>query len=221
MQHSLMRLPNEDIKIFSYKKFGVTNNLKMYEFTPERGLVDVTPDYNIINLNNGYFSAEITTPNKNCYLLILFNYNPIVLRVGTPPLQFFYWSKRDKLYPYIHYNENGVIVSEGILHKLLHGFNYYTPIEKSLGYVEVNEHPFIINTPYKMSIAGVGINVDWTKIIIRQQFGVLTNNLRFELNKVIKKEFTVNTIKNEFNLISKQNTFNRKIIRQEFNISCK
>ncbi len=221
MQHSLMRLPNENIKLFSHKKFGNTNKLKVYEFTPEYGIMDITPTYNIISLNDGYFSAEIKAPNKDCYLLILFNYNPIVLRIGTPDLQFFYWSKRDKIYPYIHYNEFGEIVSEGNLKQLLYGFHYYTPIEETLGYVEVEDHSFIISTPYKMSAAGVGINIDWRRTIIRQRFGVKINKLNFTLNNIIKNEFTVNIIKHGFDVKTKANNFSRKTNKQTFKIACK
>ena len=102
MQHSLFRKRQETVKLFSRKKRGDVNKLKVYTFSSTDGLTDVTPTYTINSLNNGYYSTEILTPDEDCYLLIFFNYNPIILRVGLPPLQFFYWSKKDQIYPYEH-----------------------------------------------------------------------------------------------------------------------
>ncbi len=220
MKHSLMRLPNEEITLFSHKVRGGTNKLKVYEFSETYGLKDITPEYTVNRLNAGYFSTKIVTPNKHCYVLIMFNYNPIVLRVGVPKLQFFYWSKRDKIYPYTHYNEFGEIVSEGNLKQLMYGFHYYTPVEETLGYVEVEENPFVISVPYKMSAAGVGINIDWRRTIIRHKFNVKTYSYDFTLNTVNNK-FFIKTFKNSFNIKTKSNEFNRKTIKQIFKVSCK
>ena len=220
MQHSLLRQRVEVVKLFSRKERGTVNNLKVYEFSPSTGLTDITPIYTITSLNNGYYSTEIQTPDKDCYLLILFNYNPIVLRVGSPTLQFFYWNNKTQTYPYEHYNEFGDLVSQGNLNSLLYGFNYYTPISDLLGYIEVNKKPFVLNIPYNISGTGVGINVDWRKTIIRQQFSRKTNLITFKLN-TLNNKFNVKRVHYNFNINTDLKKFNRKIIKQEFKVSCK
>ena len=220
MQHSLSRLPNERVKLFSQRSSVYTDRLRVYKFDLVSGITAITPAYSLTPLNEGYYSTEITTPNEHCYLLILFNYRPIVLRIGTPKTQFFYWSQKNTRNEYKHYNEYGALVSEGALKTLLHGFYYYTPIEDDLGYIEVNDKPHILNLPYKMSAAGVGINVDWRKTIIRREFGVNSNKVIFKLNTT-KNEFNLSKKINKFEKITTINRFDRLIIKQDFKVSCK
>lgn len=221
MKHSLIRSRNESVKLFSYKDpLKATGVLKVYELDLGIGLTDITPIYTVSDLNTGYYSTEIITPNKDCYILILFNDNPIILRVGAPDLQFLYWSKAGKVYPYKHFNEFGVSVSEGNLTELEYGFYYYTPVETTLGYVEVLNHPIILEYPYAVAGSGVGITVDWRRTIIRQQFGIKTTNLNFKLNK-INNTFNIKTIQNKFDIKSIQNKFDIDIIKQTFKVYCK
>ena len=113
MQHSLIRAKNETVKLFSHKKASrASGALIVYQFNYHEGITDITPAYTISNLNTNYYSTEIVTPNESCYLLILFNNNPIVLRVGSPKLQFIYWTKRNALIDYKHYNEFGALQKE-------------------------------------------------------------------------------------------------------------
>ena len=221
MQHSLIRRPNEKVKLFSHKSpERAFKTLKIFKFTPSTGLSEMPSDYAVSDLNTGYYSTEIMTPNENCYLLIIFNNNPIVLRVGSPTLQFFYWNKRSTIYPYKHFDEFGTLVKEGNLSELVHGFHFYTPEDTSLGYVEVNGNPYIISVPYSTSAAGVGITVDWQSTIIRQQFGISTTNLNFKLNK-INNTFDVSTTRNTFSIESTSNKFDLKTIAQTFKVYCK
>ncbi len=224
MNHSLLRIPNETVKLFSYKDpekdLNPLNSLRMYEFIPSIGLNEITANFAVSVLSTGYYSTEIVTPNKNCYLLILFNGNPIILRVGTPPIQFFYWSKRNTVYPYSHFNEFGDLVNAGNLKELKYGFYYYTPIETDLGYVEVNGEPVVLEYPYSMSASGVGISIDWRNTIIKQQFGIEIIKLNFKLNKINNK-FRIKNIINKFNINTITNKFNINTIRKVFKVSCK
>ncbi|MCK5537976.1 MAG: hypothetical protein KAI79_14210 [Bacteroidales bacterium] len=220
MQHSLLRNKNETVKLFSHKDPSrVLKSLEVYKFN-QYGLSDITPQYNITNLNEGYYSTEITTPDEQCYLLILFCGNPIVLRIEKPPVQFFFWSPRNNIERYKHYSEDGILVSEGSLKLLNYGFSYYTPEEETLGYIEVRNKPYVLNIPYGVKYAGIGINVDWRRTIIRQDFGVLSIKRVFELN-IIKNSFKKIVRKNEFSLKTRYNSFDIDTIKQKFKVSCK
>lgn len=221
MNHSLLRNKDEVVKLFSHKNPSrVQKTLKVYTFT-EVGLTNVTPSFTVQDLSTGYYSTEITTPDYDCYLLILYCGNPIILRVGRPPIQFFYWSTDDNvLESYKHFNEHGDLVSSGYLKQLNYGFSYYTPVEETLGYIEVRNRPIILDIPYSVDFAGVGINVDWRRTIIRQEFGVKTSKLQFKLN-TIKNHFDVKKIKKVFILKEKYNKFNIKTVKQKFKVTCK
>ena len=219
MKHSLLRKKSEIVKIFSHKDPDkVQKTLSVFSFG-KYGLSDITPNFNVTDLNDGYYSTEIITPNIDTYLLILFCGSPIVLRVGHPDLQFFMWSATGDIETYKHYNENGGLVSEGKLKLLNYGFSYYTPVEETLGYVEVNGRPSILNVPYSVSYAGIGINVDWRRTIIRQEFGVKTSKFEFELN-TINNTFEIKTTKKSFNMDTIYNEFDRKTIKQKFVVLC-
>ena len=218
MKHSLIRNLNEQVKLFSYNK-DLNTSLKVYKFTLG-SMTDITPASTIENLNEYYYSTTILTPSENCYLLILFNNNPIVLRVGNPPLEFLYWSKKDVTFPYIHYDEFGTSVSEGNLTKLSFGFHHYTPVNETLGYIEVERRPYVVSVPYQIGTAGVGINVDWRRTIIRQEFGVKTIENKFQLN-IINNSFEVKNIKNKFSINTIYKEFDIKTIKQKFVVSCK
>lgn len=223
MQHSLIREKNEKVKIFSHKDPNlVRKTIKIFTFSGN-GLEDITPPIQptISDLNIGYYSAEITTPNKHCYLLILFCGNPIVLRVGLPPIQFIYWGKINSSIPYKHFDEFGVLKSEGTLLSLNYGFYYYTPVEETLGYIEVNDTPYILNVPYKCNTAGIGIDVDWQKVIVRQRFGIKTKQKRFKLNSINPVEFSLGTDKYKFTVKKKISKFNLKTIKKHFNVYCR
>ena len=218
MQHSLLRKRNESVKIFSHKDEGSASGiLKVYKFTLTYGLEDITPAYIVNDLNTDYYSTEITTPSDNCYLLIMFNDKPIVFRVGTPHLQFFYWSARNEVIDYKHYNEDGDLKSEGTLKQLNYGFYYYTPVEELLGYIEVKDKPYVLNVPYSIEGITVGVTavIDWNKKVLKQEFGILTNKLGFDL-RTQKLGFDINTSYRTFDTKIKLNTFNTKVIKQDF-----
>ena len=222
MQHSLFRDKGETVKLFSHKDPSkVRKTLQVFVYT-ERGFEEISQSYLITDLNIGYYSTEIVTPDENCYLLILFCGNPIILRVGSPKLQFMYHSTNyDKDFTYHHFDEFGILKAQGFLNRLGSGFYFYTPIEETLGYIEVNGRSYVLNIPYNIKTAGIGINVDWRRTIIRQTFGVKTTQLNFKLNNVIKREFAVDTVKHTFEVKTRENKFNLKTIKQKFKVFCK
>ena len=219
MKHSLLRKKSEIVKLFSHKDpTKVQKTLSVFSFG-EFGLSDITPNFNVTDLNDGYYSTEIITPNIDTYLLILFCGSPIILRVGHPPLQFFMWSADGNIEEYTHYDEDGVVVSQGNLNLLNYGFSYYTPVEETLGYVEVRGRPTILNVPYSVSYAGIGINVDWHSTIIRQEFGLKTTILDFELN-TINNIFKTKTTQKSFEMETIYNEFDMETIKQKFVVIC-
>jgi len=223
MQHSLIRTKNEEVKIFSHKDPQlVRKTLRIFSFT-NRGLEEKTPSVLpvIEDLNIGYYSTVITTPNENCYLLILFCGNPIVLMVGNPTLQFIYWGKLNTDVHYKHFNEFGSLRSEGILNRLNYGFYYYTPIEDTLGYIEVNDTPYIINVPYSIVSAGIGIDIDWKRSIKRQVFGIEIKKINFDLNTKNPINFNLKSKKLNFKVESRKNKFEIKTNKLQFRVNCK
>ena len=221
MQHSLFRDLGETVKLFSHKDpTKVRKSLTIYSFT-SRGFEEITQSYPITDLNIGYYSTEINTPDEHCYLMIMFCGNPIVLRVGLPEIQFVYWSHRNRDIPYSHFSETGSVKSQGLLHKLDAGFYFYTPIDDSLGYIEVDGKANIIDIPYSIKTAGIGIDVDWRRTIIRQVFGIDTTKLNFTLNKVIIREFSNSVFEHNFSVQTKVSKFDLDIIKQNFNVFCK
>jgi len=220
MQHSQLRKPNEPVKLFAKTPTNGPQNLEVYEFV-NGVMVDITPTYSIESLNTGYYSTEIVTPDHSCYLLIMFNGNPIVLRVGEPILQFFFWAPKQKTYSFQHFDEFGSKLDEGVLSGLGLGFYYTTPISDTLGYIEVLGKPYVIHVPYCSGSVGVGIDVDWKRTIIRQQFGVDTTKLNFKLNKKIN---TFNVLKKELKFglrILNQKVFSLEVKKLNFKVYCR
>ena len=211
MQHSQLRKPNESVKLFAKTPVGGIQKLEVYEFI-NGTLQDITPAYAIESLNTGYFSTEIVTPDHSSYLLIKFNGNPIVLRVGEPTLQFFFWAPKQKSYSYTHFDEFGSKLDEGLLDGLGLGFYYSTPVSDTLGYIEVLGKPYVLHVPYCSGSVGVGIDIDWKRTIKRQQFGLAVTKLNFKLNKKI----------NEFRVDKKEFKFNLSIVnRKVFSVDTK
>jgi hypothetical protein len=219
MQHSQLRRPNEPVKLFAKNPSNSNLSLVVYEFS-NGGLVDITPNYTVNNLNPAYFSTEIITPDHNCYLLIMFCGNPIVLRVGQPSLEFFYWSKKQKTYGFKHFDEFGTQLAEGLLNPLGQGFYYTTPVSDVLGYIEVGGTPYVIHVPYCSGSVGVGIDIDWRRVIKRQSFGLTTTKLNFKLN-TNKLEFVLNSNRISFSMKVKKFKHGLKKIKQNFKVSCK
>lgn len=220
MQHSQLRKISEDVKLFAKVSSQQSQDLKVFEFN-NGNLVDITPNFQIDTLNPGYYSTTITTPNHNCYLVIQFCGNPIILRVGKPDLQFFFWAPKQKTYTFTHFDEYGVKLNEGELNSLGRGFYYTTPISDVLGYIEVLGKPYVIHVPYCSDLVGVGINVDWRKTIIHQRFGIQVKTLNFKLNKIVKREFQNKTLKHFFKKRFFKKKFDLKIIKQNFKVHCK
>ena len=160
MQHSQLRKPNEKVKLFAKVSSQQNLSLTVWEFK-NGSLEEITPHYVINDLNTGYYSTEIITPDHSCYLLLLFCGNPIVLRVGNHPLQFFFWAPKQKTYGYKHFNEFGALLDQEELIDIVYGFYYTTPINDTLGYIEVLGKPCIIHVPYCFGSVGVGIDIDW------------------------------------------------------------
>jgi len=221
MQHSQLRKPNEKVKLFAKTSSTQTNlSLTVFEFKEDGTLSNITPSYTVKPLNQNYFSTEIVTPDHSSYLLILFCGNPIVLRVGEPKLQFFFWSEKSKPYPYTHYDENGQILDEGTLKELGHGFHYTSPVSDVLGYIEVLGRPYIIHVPYCSGSVGVGIDIDWKKTIKRRQFGLSIRKINFKLNNSELK-FEKRVIPLSFSVKNTNLSFSLDVIMRKFKISCK
>jgi len=218
MQHSQLRKPNEKVKLFAKTPTGGNQSLSVHEYV-NGVIVDITPTYSIESLNTGYFSTEIITPDHSSYLLIMFNGNPIVLRVGEPTLQFFFWAPKQKTYAYSHFDEFGAKLDEGLLKALGLGFYYSTPVSDSLGYIEVLNKPYVLHVPYCSGSVGVGIDVDWRRTIKRQLFGLSTTKLNFTLNNK-KLLFGINTESLKFSLKVRNQMYSKKVIKQTFNVKC-
>jgi hypothetical protein len=219
MQHTQIRRPNEKVKLFAKVPGASTQRLEVYEFQ-DGVLTDITPEYVVNALNPAYFSTEIVTPDHSCYLLILFMGNPIVLRVGEPKLQFFFWKLEPKLYSYKHFNEYGQLLSEGVLTPLGKGFYYYTPVSEELGYVEVLGRPYVIHVPYSCGIVNAGLDIDWKKTIKRQRFGVQVIPKSFGVSKK-RLEFKTNTKRLKFKMKKESKNFKMKTHQLKFRVFCK
>ena len=218
MQHSQFRRPSETVKFFT-KSLNATHTLIVYEFV-NGSLLDITPEYIVEALNPGYFSSEIQVPGHSCYLLALFDGNPIVIRVGEPDLQFFYWAKRQKSYAYNHFDEFGVKLDSGLLNSLGSGFYYTTPISDVLGYIEVAKKPYIIHVPYCSVNSGVSIDIDWQRTIVRQTFGVNEKGYKFKLN-IMKSNFYVRKSKHRFVMKKIQERFGVETQKLQFKVYCR
>jgi len=221
MQHSQLRKPNESVKLFAKASSQQQKTLSVYEFNENSGsLTDITPAYTVDDLNTGYFSVEIVTPDHSCYILASFCGNPIVLRVGEPKLQFFFWAPKQKTYSYTHFDEFGTKIDEGILDGLGLGFYYSTPVSDALGYIEVLGKPYIVHVPYCSGSVGVGIDIDWRRTIKRQQFGVSVTKLNFKLN-ILEKKFSVLTNQLKFNLSVEKQKYELKTKKLTFRVTCR
>jgi len=230
MQNSQIRKPLETVTIFAKNTNITTPDLKIFKFTTTLvnttpTITDVTTDIfknNINSLNTNYYNTDITTPADDCYLLLLFCNNPMVIRVGSPNLQFFYFSKNfnDN---YTHYSTTGTILTSGVLTKMPEistpGFSYFTPTISS-GYVEVNEKPSIIETPYCSTNVGIAIDVTWTANIIKRTFGTKTKKV--QLNVLTNKQkFKQTTKKTIINNITVKRAFALKTKKQQFKVTYK
>ena len=219
MQHSQLRKPNEVVKLFAKTSSQQNKTLLIHEFNEDGTLTNITPqNYSIDDLNTGYYSTEMITPDHSCYLMIMLCGNPIVLRVGEPTLQFFFWAPKQKTYSFLHYDEFGSKIDEGLLKALGLDFYYSTPISDGLGYIEVLGKPYIIHVPYCSGSVGVGIDIDWKRTIKRQYFGLSTTQLNFTLNKE-SQTFKIKTKEFKFNLsIENQKYFGIVTKEQKFKI---
>jgi len=206
MQHSQLRSKNEVVKLFAHKNPAtVQKTLKVLEFD---GVVatDVTPAFSVTDLNTGYFSTEIVTPNKNTYLLVMFCGSPIVLRVGEPELQFLFYTDQGIDVPFTHYDEFGTSLEESSLTELVDGFYHHGPISEDLGYIEVFNRPHILSIPYCEKGIGVQVQVIWNAKVVSRKFGVKTQKIKFNqiTNKVgfkqstVQQKFSTSTVKKLF-----------------------
>jgi len=221
MQHSQLRKPNEPVKLFAKASSQQTKSLRIYEFQENGTLTDITPqNYQINDLNTGYFSTEIITPDHSCYLVIQFCGNPIILRVGEPTLQFFFWAPKQKTYTFTHYDEFGTKIDEGDLSALGLGFYYTTPISDALGYIEVLGKPYVVHVPYCSGSVGVGIDIDWRRTIRRQVFGITTSQLKFKLNKTVNR-FKVKSHQLKFGVKTRNQIYTVKTNKINFKVYCK
>lgn len=206
MQHSQIRSINETVKLFAHKNpTTVQKTLKVLKFQQDI-VTDITPAFTVTDLNPGYYSTEIVTPDESCYLLILFCGSPIVLRVGNPPLEFLFYTDPSITVPFTHYDEHGAVIETGNLTELQDGFYFHGPINLDLGYIEVFNRPHILSVPYCDESITVAVAVIWTKRVLKRKFG----------SKVLKQSFTQRTMKQGFSLNTLKKTFSRKTIVSGF-----
>jgi len=148
MQHSEIRSKLETVSLFS-KTVSLNTDCLVYKLAEDNSFTQVpyTPD--IINIYGDVYKTDITLPDEDCLLCILFKEQPIFIRVGEPTVRFLYYSGlAAETIAYSQFLSNGLQVGTGNLSELGFGFYQFTPSDLSLSIIEVNDHPFIVKVPY-------------------------------------------------------------------------
>jgi hypothetical protein len=148
MQHSEIRSKSETVLLFS-KTNSQNDECDIFKLSEDGSFTRIAYTPDITNVYSNVYRTDITTPDEDCILCVLFKEEPIFIRVGEPTVKFMYFAKDENLeLSFTQYSTSGDLLSTGELSELSNGFYFYEPSDLSLSILEVNNHPFLIKMPY-------------------------------------------------------------------------
>jgi len=168
-RYELVEKGQSNIKVTTNKVTGTTT-LKVYKITGTGAtpiLTDISPaNPTITSIASGAFKQyNLTAPNEDCYVLVLFNGIPQFFRVGVPTLRIFtYNGKTTPVVTYKLLTFAGVVSMQGNMTHLGIGIWYVTPnttgdfiFSCSVG------APIPVHTPYVVDTVGMSGKIVFQK----------------------------------------------------------
>jgi len=134
----------------SFKLIGTTDAVvKVWTFTLDDGLVeqdDVTPD-----AIGDYYSAEISTPDSDCFVFVVQDGDCGITRVGDPEvLVVSYSGKTGETYKYKQFDMDGGELDSGDMTEIGEGFYYIEPSSLDESYFDIEGIIKTLVVPYNI-----------------------------------------------------------------------
>ena len=145
-----MRHTNFKPKDTSFKVIDTTSaNVHSWKFTLADGLT-VLNTY-IPNAIGDYFSAEIITPDEDCWLLLEQNGNCSMIRVGDPEvLTVGFTGEEGGIHEYAQYDMDGTELANGYMTEIGNGFYYAEPVTLAASFFDLGGEIKPLSVPYRV-----------------------------------------------------------------------
>lgn len=148
MQHSAIRNKNETVTIFARTR-NTSDECLVSKLFSDGSFHSINYTPNIHNLGDDLYSTDITLPNEDCIVYILFKKQPIVIIVGSPSKSFLYYRvNTGQNIPYNIVSDSGDAISSGTMNELSNGFYFVDVSEHNGSIITVDNKSFPIRFPY-------------------------------------------------------------------------
>ncbi len=152
MQHSSLRSRLETISMFA-KTHNTTDECVVYKLAEDNSFIDMNYVPSIGLIEENLYRTDITLPDEDCILCVVFKDEPIVIIVGDPKKRFIYY----RIYegqdiPFKHFFHDGSIVDSGNLDELGAGFYMHELLVAEPAIIEVDEVPYPVKYPYAPAV---------------------------------------------------------------------
>lgn len=122
MRHTDFKAKNSSFNVIGTS----SNNAKIWTFTLDDGLV--AQDDATLDAIGDYYSASISTPDKDCFMFVKYNNRCAILRVGDPEvLVIAYIGSEGETISYKQLDMDGKSIDDGDMTEIDEGFYYIEP----------------------------------------------------------------------------------------------
>lgn len=148
MQHSAIRKKNELVTLFA-KTDSPIDECLVYKISEDNSFAQIEYTPSITEIKTNLFSTDITLPNEDSILYILFKGQPIVIIVGSPTKRFLYYRVTSgQVVPFEQFSYNGDTIISGDMIDIGIGFYMHTLTYSGPSIIEVDNRQFLVKSPY-------------------------------------------------------------------------
>ena len=122
MRHTDFIAKNSSFKIID----TCSDDTNVYKFTLADGLTELD-SVSAIDIDNGFFTFEIQTPDEDCFIFTKQGNNIGINRVGNPDILVIVCFDEDETIPYKQYDMDGAELDSGDMNEIGAGFYYIEP----------------------------------------------------------------------------------------------
>ena len=149
MHNSAIRNKSETIDIFVSTDNSESTQCDIFKLTDDGTFSQITYTPSITEIDTNIYTTQVTLPDEDCIVCIIFKKQPIVVRVGLPISRFIYYRiNTGQTIPYQHYYHDGSSISNGNLIEAGSGFYYHDVYDYPTSIIEVDNTPYSIKLPY-------------------------------------------------------------------------
>ncbi len=148
MEHSALRSPGESVTVFA-KTNNSSDECLVWKILQDGSYSQISYTPSISQVDIDIYSTDITLPNEECTIVVLFKKQPIVIVTGGVQTFFVYYRVAEGVsVPYKIKLNDGTDITDGELLEMEKGFYFLDITSYNDSIIVVDDNPFPIRLPY-------------------------------------------------------------------------